>query len=252
MEINLKDLTKKVLLQWRLIVVGILVLAIALTVLGGVQSKRKADAAREIYAAQEASGLSEAERVTIPKVTLVSPKMMLLGAVLGCFAAVGVVCVQYVMSGRLRCESDLADGLSVSVLGAVSNGSKKKVFLDAVDRAVEKLFEGRTVDGETKIRIIATDITMAAKAKGLTSLYFTGNGYLGIADEVAEAMKESGVGIASGELAIYSPERLAEMLQSSGVVLFERVGVSRFADIKKELAYCERYSIPVIGSVVIE
>lgn len=252
MEINLKDLTKKVLLQWRLIVIGVLILAVALTVFGAVQSKTAADKAEAKLEQQVADGVPEAERVVVPKVTVVSPKMLLIGAVLGFLAAVGVVGVQYVLSGKLRCASDLADGLSVSVLGTVSIGPKKKAFLDFVDRAIERLFDGRRISEETKIRIIATDIAMAAKSKGISSLYFTGNGFGEIADSVAAALKDNDVKIASGELAIYSPEKLAEMLGSTGVVLFERVGISGFSDIKKELAYCERYSIPVIGSVVIE
>lgn len=251
MEINLKDLMKKVLLQWRLLVVGMLVFAVVFTVLGGVQSKKVADKAEAKLEEQIENGVPEAERVVIPKVTFVSPKMLVLGAAVGFLLAAGIVCVQYAMLGKLRCESDLSDGYSVSVLGTIAIEPKKR-FLGAVDRMIVRLFDGRGASNETKIRIIATDIAMAAKAKGLTSLYFTGNGFQEIADEVAAALKGSDVSIATGELAIYSPELLAEMLGAKGVVLFERVGTSRFVDIKKELAYCERYSIPVIGSVVID
>ena len=87
MEINLKDLTKKVLLQWRLIVIGVLILAVALTVFGAVQSRTAADKAEAKLEQQVADGVPEAERVVVPKVTVVSPKMLLLGAVLGFLAA---------------------------------------------------------------------------------------------------------------------------------------------------------------------
>lgn len=251
MEINLKDLAKKIILQWRLLLIGILVLAIALAVYGGVQSMRAADEAKATYEEQKENGVPAADRVRIPKVSFASPKWLGIGAALGLVVASGVVCVEYVVSGKLRSASDLSDGYSVSVLGNVSPDEKKRLF-GCVDRFLVRLFEGRRVSRETKLRIIATDVAMAAKAKGLRTLYFTGNAFGELPGEVAKAMEGSGVKVSVGELAIYSPELLSEMLASDGVVLFEHVGYSAFADIKKELAYCDRYSIPVIGSVVIE
>ena len=251
MEINLKDLAKKIILQWRLLMIGILVLAVTLAIYGGVQSVRAADEAKITYQEQKDNGVPPADRIKIPKVSFASPKWIGIGAALGLVVASGVIAVEYVVSGKLRSAGDLSDGCSVSVLGIVAPKEKKR-FFGFVDRFLAKLLGAGKVARETKLRIIATDIAMAAKAKGLNTVYFTGNAFAEIPDEVAKAMKGSGVKVSVGELAIYSPERLAEMLASDGVVLFERVGYSAYGDIQKELAYCDRYSIPVIGSVVIE
>lgn len=251
MEINLKDLAKKIILQWRLLMIGILVLAVTLAIYGGVQSVRAADEAKITYQEQKDNGVPPGDRIKIPKVSFASPKWLGIGAALGLVVASGVIAAEYVVSGKLRSAGDLADGCSVSVLAVVSPKEKKR-FLGFVDRFLAKLLGAGKVARETKLRIIATDVAMAAKAKGLSTVYFTGNAFEEIPAEVAKAMKGSGVKVSVGKLAIYSPERLAEMLAADGVVLFERVGYSAYGDIQKELAYCDRYSIPVIGSVVIE
>lgn len=66
------------------------------------------------------------------------------------------------------------------------------------------------------------------------------------------ADKEKLLTIRFEELAIYSPKALETMLNSEGIVLVERIGKSKFVDINKELEYCKRYDIPVLGCVIIE
>jgi hypothetical protein len=251
MVINLKDLSKKVLLQWRLILVGVLVMAIASTLLGAVFSKRQADEIAAERKEQISLGVPEEELPVVPKVTLISPKMLVLGTVLGFLAAAGVVSGDYVLTGKLRGETDLTDGYSLPVLGTVSFSPKKRRF-DCVDRFIKTLYRQKNLPRETVVQLIATDIVMTAEKKGITSLYFTGNAFGSFADELSEALKGSGLMISIGEKAIYSPDLLREMLGSGGVVLLERVEYSAFSDIARELSYCERYSIPVLGAVVID
>ena len=51
---------------------------------------------------------------------------------------------------------------------------------------------------------------------------------------------------------IYDPNSLQCMVGADGVVLFERMDHSPYAEIEKELEICKRYNVPVIGCVVIE
>ena len=92
--------------------------------------------------------------------------------------------------------------------------------------------------------------------KGIQTVFFTGNTGKEPVRPVIQALKsfdkEKQLKINFEELAIYSPTALETMLRTEGVVLFERIGKSKFADISKELEYCKRYDIPVLGCVIIE
>ena len=248
--VDLKNLTKRILLQWRLLVVGMLVLAFALTVLGALRSRMQADAVREILLGQMAEGYPEQDWVKVPKVRYFDPKLFAGGAVLGFVAVSGTVFLEFVMTGRLRCESDLTEGYSLSILGRVRFEKRKRLF-DVIDRAIERLFDGRDALSDGVISLVATDLKISAKEKGLSSLYLTGRDYLELADELAEAIGD-GVTVRCGELAISQPDRMKEMLSCDGVVLLERIDHSRFDDIERTLDCCERHSIPVLGCLVIQ
>ena len=251
MVITLRDLSKKILVQWRMLLIAIVIMAIAMTGLGIVRSKMQNEAAQTRLDAQIALGVPSEERIKVPPVSFFDPKMFVLGAALGFLCAAGVVSVHYVLTGKLRGENDLIDAYSLGILGVLRLEPQSRRFV-CVDRFIRRLYEKQEPSRETVMRLIATDIVASAEKAGVKSLYFTGNGYGAVAEEIADLLKDSGLSITCGELAIYSPEKLREMLASEGIVLFETVEASNFSDITREISYTERYSIPLLGAVVIE
>lgn len=258
LEINLKDLMKKILKQWRVLLISMLVCAILAMLVGGLMSQQKADEAEKALAEQIANGGPKEgeEEIVVPEVVFVSATNIVIGVVIGIVLVAGCVTVGYAMTSKLRCSSDMVDGFSVSVIGIVKLERKKKWF-GFMDRAIESWFrEGTKIPAETNTKIISTDIALSMKKKGIQTICFTGNAKRETIQPIVQTLrttdKEKLLTINFEELAIYSPKALETMLNAEGVLLFERVGKSKFADISKELEYCKRYDIPVLGCVVIE
>lgn len=257
-EINLKDLMKKILKQWRILLIAMLVCAILATVVGGFISQQKADEAEKALAEQIANGGPKEgeELIVVPEVVFVSVGNIVIGLLIGIVLVAGCVTVGYAMASKLRCVSDMEQGFSVSVLGIVKLDRKKNLF-DFVDRAIDACFrEGEKISRDTNIKIISTDIALAMKKEDIHTICFTGNANKETVQPIIQMLRTADKGklltIVFEELAIYSPKALENMLNSEGVVLFERIGKSKFADISKELEYCKRYDIPVLGCVIIE
>ena len=257
-EINFKDMMKKILKQWRFLLIGMIVFAILATLVGGYLSQKKADDAEKSLAAQvEAGGPKKNEEwIVVPEVVYFSGTYIAVGFALGIVIVAGCVAVYYAMSSSIRCSSDVVQGYSVSVIGHIKLDRKKKWF-GFIDRAIDACFcEGKKIPQDTNIKIISTDIALAMKKNGIQTICFTGNAKKELVQPIIQALratdKEKTLKIDFEELAIYSPKALETMLNSEGVVLFERLGKSKFADITKEIEYCKRYDIPVLGCVVIE
>lgn len=257
-EINLKDLLKKILQQWRLLLIAMLVCAIAFTVVGGFVSLHKAHEAEKALAEQIANGGPKEgeEKIVVPKVVFVSVANIAFGLLVGVVLIVVYVTVMYATTSKLRCAADVECGHAVSVIGVIKLDREKKRF-DFVDSAIDAFFsEEKNVPKGTNIKIISTDIAASMQKNGIQTVFFTGNAERKTLQPVIKALKssdkESQLTISFEELAIYSPEALKVMLKSGGVVLCETIQKSKVADISKELEYCKRYDIPVLGCIVIE
>lgn len=257
-EINLKDLMKKIFQQWRILLIAMLVCALAFTVVGGIMSQQKAAEAEKALEEQMANGgpAEGEELIVVPKVVFVSPMNIVIGLVAGAVIVALCVAVVYALSSKLRCSSDMAQGFGVSVIG-VHKLERKKRFLGGLDHVIDVWFlEGKNIPADVNAQIIKTDIFLAAKKKGIQNVCFTGNVKKDDVKAIVQGFKtsneEADIKVVFEELAIYSPKALEKMLNSEGVVLFEKIGKSAFVDIQKELAYCERYNIPVLGCVVVD
>ena len=257
-EISLNDLVKKILQQWRFLLISMLVCAVLFTLVGGLMSQQKADEAEKALAEQIAHGGPKEgeEAIVVPEVVFISATNIFIGTVIGVLWVVGCVSVVYVMTSKLRCASDMSNGFSVNVLGTIKLDQKKKWFA-VIDRAIEACFlKGKAISADENIKIISTDIGGAMKKQEIQSICLIGNVSKKTIRPIIQILRaedeEKTLKISFKKLAGYSPKHLKMMLNAEGVVLFESVGKSKFADISKELEYCKRYDIPVLGCVVIE
>lgn len=177
MEINLKDLMKKILKHWRILLVSMLVCAILATLVGGFMSQQKADEAEKALAEQIANGGPKEgeEEIVVPEVVFVSATNIVIGLLVGAVLVAGCVVISYAMTSKLRCASDMSQGFSVSVMEIIKLDRKKKWF-GFLDRAIDACFrEGKKIPKDTNIQIISTDIALAMKKKGIQAICFTGN-----------------------------------------------------------------------------
>ena len=258
MEIDLKMLLKEILVRWRLLLIGMLVGIVVAILGGGMMSVQRAEEAQQALEEQLQNPNPDPsvaiEPIVVPEVVYFSVKYVVVGIFLGIFAVAGSVSVTYVLSGKLKSVSDISQGFGLAVIGVIISSKKKRKFA-AVDRFIEHLFQGeKNVPEDVNNQIIGLDICLASKKQGVTELCMTGNVPKEVVMPIFEKIhaSEEKVNVVYEEMAIYSPEALKKMLGANGVVLFESVGCSSYADIEKEVLYCKRYGIPVLGCVVVE
>ena len=257
MEIDLKQLVKKILRSWRLLLIGMLVGIIIANVAGCLYSVQQAKEAQQALEEQllNPDATNSGNPIVVPEVVYFSVKNVALGIFLGLFVVAGYEAVVYVFSGKLKSVSDISQGFNLDVIGTISCEEKGNKELGKVDQFIDRCFrEKSSVSKDVNNQLISLDLCLAAKKQGVTNLYLTGNVSNEVVAPILKKMKasEKQISIAFEKLAIYSPNALENMLDANGVLLFERIGHSTYADIEKELQYCKRYEIPVLGCVIVE
>lgn len=254
MELSLADIFRKFFLRWKLLIVMIIVGALLGVLIGGMLSERKVQKAQTAFLEQvQKGGPAEGEEwVTVPEAVSFSIKYVVFGVAGGVFADICLVALSYALSSKLRCADDMATGFGVSVIGTVD--APHKAWYRFSDRFINRCFSAeKYLPADTKNEILATDITLAARKHGLKKICLMGNCDDAVKQNVLDRIHaDPDTKVYIEGLAIYSPAALASMLSADGVVLFEEEGRAHFADIKKELEYCKRYGIAVLGCVIVQ
>ena len=231
--IDLKDLCRRILLNWRYLVASALAGCLLLTVWGIVGS------------------------VSGRRGTLVALGSFL-GILLGIFVCSVAITAKSMFSTTLQTKDDIADMYQIPMLGSVFFKTPHNKKFSKVDRFVYRLFQTRdaVTPERDRIAMLCTDIRLSAKKAGMYDLCFTGTSDDKYTSRVRQAcceeLRSSFARISVGGSVTRTPESLEKLVSSDGVVLFERVNVSSYEDIKKEIELCQRYRIPVIGCIVIE
>lgn len=257
-EIDLKRWIQKILQYWRFLLIGMLVGIIVATLVGGMMSAQQAEEARQALEEQllNPDSTDETEPIIVPEVVYFSVEYVAFGIALGVFVVAGYVTIIYVSSGKLKSTNDILQGFGLDVIGVISSRKvRRNDKFGAIDQFIDRCFlEGKSVPEDVNNQLISLDLCLIAKKHGITDLCLTGNVPKEIVMPILESVKTSGeqLNVIFEELAICSPDKLEKMLGTNGVVLFERIGYSTYADIEKELQYCKRYGIPVLGCVVAE
>ena len=255
--IDLKDLIRRILMKWRLLLIFMLVGAVLVTLWGGFNSYTKAEEAKIALEQQEAAGgPAQGEKpVVVPEVVWVSPMNIVLGLFLGAAGVAGVVAVIYVLSPKLRVSGDLFEMFGVPVIGSIYMPLKKNT---KIDRWILGLFRKSPswFTDDMRVSMMCTDVTLAAAKHEVKHLHLTSS----CPDKFVvktlslfyKNLQGSAERVSCGNSVVYNSEALEQMAAADGVVLVERVDISTYDDIRKEIYFCNRYQIPVLGCIVIE
>lgn len=257
--IDLKDFVRRVAMKWKLLAVVMLVSCLVVTLLGGLQSFSAAQSAQAALEAQQAAGgPAEGQAwVEVPDVVWVSPVHIVLGLMLGAVIVIVFQFIKYMMASKLRVASDLDEAFHMPVLGILRLSFGGKGKQSKIDSMINKLFVGMpTLSNEQQSKMICTDIKLAAQKENLSNIYLTGaadDKYMDrLKAKFVDNLKDVVPQVQWGKSPVCNPESLENLVMADGVVLFEKIDGSKYCDIEKELEYCKRYNVPVIGCVVIE
>lgn len=258
--IDLLDLLKQILHKWKTLIIVMAVCCLALTLFGTVRSVVQVQEIRTAYEQQQAAGgpVEGEALIVVPKVVWVDPFNVIIGLLLGAIGVAAVVTVHYVLSRNLRVKEDMQNLFGVTVLGSIYREKESEEQKNRIDIWVDNLFrEKRTPEFEmANVDMMCTDIRLFAQKIHVNKLFLTSS----CKDEdtrQAIAMFQHKLNgavdeVVAGNSVIDEPLALEQMVHADGVVLFEKVGASTYRDIKREIAYCKRYQIAIVGCAVIE
>ena len=193
---------------------------------------------------------SSHQKVTIPAGELFSVKWVLWGLFVGLLTGMIIAVVKALVPDYLLGSHDCPG----EVLGTLFVEGKKLKFLPEVDRWLFRVFYGRTADipAAERMERIVTGIQVQVGRKRMNRLFLMGSAE----DEAIERTKNNVCarlnGVATcGKSALQSGEALKTMAAANGVVMVERVNVSRRSDILALENLCREYQLPVIGYILI-
>ena len=183
----------------------------------------------------------------------ISAKMIVLGALAGFVIGLIIFAIAYSLRSRLAPEDDLEEIYGIPMFASASQCSPGKK--NGVDRAIDRKRRRRfpKTDGEGEIELAASNIRLAARAKGTDRVYVSGSGITeaekAFIDKVAGKLKDDGCSLVTGRSLLIFPEALEDAAECGNVVLVEKVGVSKFDEIISELRKCADNGINVLGMI---
>ena len=184
------------------------------------------------------------------------PIYIVLGAVAGILVLALIELIAYIFSVSVKTEIDLEETLGLNVIASVEGEGKKK-FLGAVDKLFSKIFYRRRYRFTTEdtYKMIASAVRISAKKNGFTSVYITGSAADELSgkviDDLADLIKVDNVRITGGSSVLCDADSLEQLSASDCVLLVEKLGLSRFDEVAKEITLAEENNVRVIGAVAV-
>lgn len=186
----------------------------------------------------------------IPAKASLSPKWVLIGALLGAVISVLLDVLAWMAGGRLNSAEDLEQNLDLPVYGVLESGRKKAWPVRLMDRRKKKL------SPEESYRMITTGIALKAQQTGKSALLLTGSEmdakYQATFERLQKDLAAQGVQLRVGGSIAADPDSLAALAGSEGVILFEEAGASRFRAILREVQTFTRQGACLMGAIVAE
>lgn len=188
-------------------------------------------AVTEVEVQPEETEVVETEKTVVRSFDI---KYAMLGLFAGAFIVIMWICLKYVLSQTIKTKDDISELFKVPVLGIMKDGE----------------------DGE--LGMITAGIGLGARKAELKKLYVisTSNDdpISAISEKIVDTVKQNycDFSIESGRPVLSNPESLSKFAGSDGVVLVEKLRVSKYEDIAKELELAKNYGTTVLGCVIVE
>lgn len=185
----------------------------------------------------------------------ISFKLVVLGAIVGFVIAIIVLSIVYCSSSKIRFEDDIELTYGLPCFGITRYGSKrKKIGLDnAIDRARFKRVT--IIPDEAAPRMIAANIGVCLKDKGINKVYATGTELSAsgkaLISEVGELLKAKGLELIVGERLFSDSAEIEKMGTAGVIVLFESVAKAKHDEVYKTIQSCNKLGIKTLGIVLV-
>ena len=163
--------------------------------------------------------------------SMIQPKWILIGAVLGMLIACVCVALPYLASGKLRTAKDLELAFGVPVLASVDKAGKAE--LDVISSGIADLIRNGNY----------ASALLFSNAKAPDEAVCTG---------IAEKLEKAGVSVSTLYTGAGEADLVQNMSAANAAVLLEKIGKSKYTDIRDTIEKCRAYGVQVLGSIVMK
>lgn len=197
---------------------------------------------------KEISEEAEKQTIEVPAVVYVSLKWLVMGLLVGAFLSCGWIALCYMLADTLRVASDMEEPLGISVLGCITDKSKKKL----------KIFRSRfdEFDTEKQLQMVVAKINAVAEKEHYRRVFIGGTGESAKMQEICEnvisSLNAEGITCSTGCSLMYDANSVKKMTEMDAVVFVEQIDKSRYEEIQKAKELSEKCHLPVMGCIVIE
>ena len=256
-ELDVKDLLYRVVLKWRQMLVAFVVIGTLFGVVSGVKSFQDVKSAEIALAEQnKQGGPKEGEQaVVVPELKIINVTNIVLGGLVGAFVIAMIPACSYILSSKLRHVDDLKDLFELHSIASYPNYKRLCKKDSKVDQTICKFFwknELRFTDKE-QLNVAVTDCVMSMAQKGYKSICFISSvsAELDHVNEIVDKLSQIVDTCVLEKSILSSAKSLQSVQKYACVVLVEKLDQSYYEDIIRELEYCERFNVPVLGSIVL-
>ena len=255
-ELDLKDLVYRIVLKWRQMLVAFVVVGALFGVVSGVKSYHDVKNAEIALAEQNKQGgpIEGEEPVIVPELKIINVTNIVFGGLVGAFMIAMIPACSYILSSKLRHEDDLTDIFELHSIVSYPNYKRLCKKDSKVDLTICKFFwknELRFSDKE-QMNVAVTDCVMSMAQKGYKSVCFISSvsGEFEHVNEIVDKLSQVVDTCVLEKSILSSAKSLQSVQKYDCVVLVEKIDQSYYEDIIRELEYCERFNVPVLGCVV--
>ncbi len=160
-----------------------------------------------------------------------SMKYIILAAILGAIIVIIISALKYITAPVLKTSEDLRSAFKLPIISSLRTGN------------------------DTDFNYVYSSIHAATKSSDAKKIFFIGAAFDSTTNEVkhkiCEMFKENETSVAIGNI-LDNPESLDSVVDSDGVILFEKVYLSKYKDIAREVELCNSLGINIIGAVMIK
>ena len=256
-ELDVKDLLYRVVLKWRQMLVVFVVVGALFGVVSGVKSFQDVKNAEIALAEQKKQGGPKEgeEPVVAPELKVVNVTSIVLGGLVGAFMIAMIPACSYMASSKLRHEDDMAGIFELHSIASYPNYKRLCKKDSKVDLIICKFFwknELRFSDKE-QMNVAVTDCVMSMAQKGYKSVCFISSvsGEFEHVNEIVDKLSQVVDTCVLEKSILSSAKSLQSVQMYDCAVIVEKLDQSYYEDIIRELEYCERFNVPVLGSIIL-
>lgn len=256
-EIDVKDLLYRIALQWRQMLTAFLICGTLFGVYSGLKSYQSVKNAEIALAEQKKQGGPKEgeEAVVVPELQIINITNIVVGGIVGALFVAFIPAYGYIMSKKLRHEDDLVDVFDVHVLAAYPNNKRFCKKNSKVDMAIYHVFwkDENAISEKDRMNLAVTDCVMSTAQKGYKSVCFISS----VSDdsqyvnEIVDMLSHVVKTCVLEKSITSSAKSLQTIPQYDCVVVVEKIDKSFYEDIIRELEYCDRFNVPVLGSIIV-